>query len=454
MSALWTAEELRAATGGTCADGLAVTGITIDTRATGAGDLFVALRAARDGHDFVAEAFLRGAAAMVDRDIAGGPTLRVADTLTGLRALGEAGRARSAARVIAVTGSVGKTTTKDMLARACAGLGPTHAAAASHNNHWGVPLTLARLPRDAEWAIIEIGMNNPGEIAPLSVLAAPHVAVITTIGTAHIGNMGSVEAIADEKAMIAAGLVPGGIAVLPQDSPHFARLAGWAEGFRARTIGFGEGPECAARMLSFRGGPEGSVAECELLGRHVEIRLAQPGRHMALNALAALTAIQAAGGDAGLAAAALEGFGAAAGRGAMRRIPTPDGGTALLLDESYNASDSAVRAALSVLAGQKARRRIAVLGDMLEMGVFGPDLHAGLARDAADAADLVFACGPLMGHLFAALPPARRGAHMPDAASLAPVVAAALREGDAVLVKGSLGMRMAEIIRALTERTA
>ncbi|MBB3898466.1 UDP-N-acetylmuramoyl-tripeptide--D-alanyl-D-alanine ligase [Roseococcus suduntuyensis] len=454
MSALWTAEELRAATGGACAEGLAVTGITIDTRATGAGDLFVALRAARDGHDFVAEAFLRGAAAMVDRDISGGPTLRVADTLAGLTALGAAGRARSKARVIAVTGSVGKTTTKDMLARACAGLGPTHAAAASHNNHWGVPLTLARLPRDAAWAIIEIGMNNPGEIAPLARLAAPHVAVITTIGTAHIGNMGSVEAIADEKAAIMSGLGAGGIAVLPQDSPHFPRLAAHAAGFGARVIGFGEGPECAARLLAFRGEAMGSVSECDLLGRHVEIRLAQPGRHMALNALAALTAVQAAGGDAGLAAAALDGFGAAAGRGAMRHIPTPDGGTALLLDESYNASDTAVRAALAVLAGQKARRRIAVLGDMLEMGQFGRDLHAGLASDAADAADLVFACGPMMGHLFAALPPARRGAHMPDAASLAPVVAAALREGDAVLVKGSLGMRMAEIIRALTERTA
>jgi len=454
MSPLWTAAELRAATGGTCADDLTVTGVSLDTRSIGAGDLFVALRAGRDGHDFVAEAFGRGAAAMVERDIPGGPTLRVADTLAGLTALGAAGRARSGARVIAVTGSVGKTTTKDMLARACAALGPTHAAAASHNNHWGVPLTLARLPRDAAWAVIEIGMNNPGEIAPLARLAAPHVAIVTTIGTAHIGNMGSAEAIADEKAMIAAGLVPGGVAVLPQDSPHFARLARHAEGFGARVIGFGEGPECAARMVSWQGDATGCTAEVALLGRNVTITLAQPGRHMAMNALAALTAIQAAGGDVGLAAAALHGFGAAAGRGALRRIGTPDGGAAVLLDESYNASDSAVRAALAVLAGQPARRRIAVLGDMLELGDFGPDLHAGLASDAARAADLVFACGPLMGHLFAALPPAHRGAHTPDAASLAPVVAAALRDGDAVLVKGSLGMRMADIIRALTERTA
>jgi UDP-N-acetylmuramoyl-tripeptide--D-alanyl-D-alanine ligase len=454
MTPLWTAAELRAATGGTCADDLDVTGVSIDTRSIGAGDLFVALRAGRDGHDFVAQAFARGAAAMVDRETPGSRALRVADTLAGLTALGAAGRGRSGARVMAVTGSVGKTTTKDMLARACAALGATHAAAASHNNHWGVPLTLARLPRDAAWAIVEIGMNNPGEIAPLARLAAPRVGIVTTIGTAHIGNMGSAEAIADEKAMIAAGLTEGGVAVLPQDSPHFARLARHAEGFGASVIGFGEGPECSARMLSWRGDATGCTAELALLGRNVTITLAQPGRHMAMNALAALTAIQAAGGDAGLAAAALHGFGAAAGRGAIRRIGTPDGGAALLLDESYNASDSAVRAALAVLAGQPARRRIAVLGDMLELGSFGPGLHAGLASDAAGAADLVFACGPLMGHLFAALPPSRRGAHTPDAASLAPVVAAALRDGDAVLVKGSLGMRMADIIRALTERTA
>ncbi|UPY38193.1 UDP-N-acetylmuramoyl-tripeptide--D-alanyl-D-alanine ligase [Sediminicoccus sp. KRV36] len=454
MIPLWTTEELRAATGGFCADGLTATGVSIDTRSVAAGDLFIALRDQRDGHDFVAEAFARGASAMVERDMPG-PVLRVADTLAGLTALGAAGRARMDGRVIAVTGSVGKTTTKEMLRRACAALGATHASAASYNNHWGVPLTLARMPRGTDWAAIEIGMNHRHEIAPLARLTRPHVVIVTSIGTAHIGHLGSQQAIAEEKADIAAGIEPmglerAGIAVLPQDSPHFDRMAEIARRHGAQVLGFGESPEASARMLAWTGSAAASEAEFELSGRHVTLRLEQPGKHMAMNALAALAAIQAAGGDTGLAAAALSGFGAGAGRGEMRRVATPDNGTALLLDESYNASDSSIRAALLVLAAQKAKRRIAVLGDMRELGDFGPDLHRALASDAAHAADLVYACGPLMGHLFAALPARRQGTHTEDAASLAPIVAAALRDGDAVLVKGSLGMRMAEIIRAIT----
>ncbi|MBS7793096.1 UDP-N-acetylmuramoyl-tripeptide--D-alanyl-D-alanine ligase [Roseococcus sp. SDR] len=449
MTPLWTAGELREATEGSCADELAVTGVSIDTRTVQPGDLFVALRDARDGHDFVEQAFARGASAMVDRDMPG-PVLRVADTLAGLTALGAAGRARMEGRVIAVTGSVGKTTTKEMLKRALGALGPAHASVASYNNQWGVPLTLARMPRGTEWAAIEIGMNHRHEIAPLSRLTRPHVVIVTAIGTAHIGHLGSQEAIADEKAEIAAGIEPGGIAILPQDSPFFARMAAVAESCGATVVGFGESPEASARMLNWRGIDSASEAEFALSGRHVTVRLEQPGKHMALNALAALAAIQAAGGDTGLAAAALSGFGAGAGRGEMRRIATPDGGTALLLDESYNASDSAIRAALAVLAAQKAKRRIAVLGDMRELGEFGPDLHRALAPDAARAAELVFACGPLMRHLFDALPASAQGIHTEDAASLAPLAAAALRDGDAVLVKGSLGMRMVQIIAALT----
>lgn len=454
MTALWTTAELRAATGGSCADGLSATGVSIDTRSIQAGEMFVALRDQRDGHDFVGAAIAAGASAMVDRDMAG-PVLRVVDTLAGLTALGAAGRARMGGRVIAVTGSVGKTTTKEMLKRALAALGPTHASAASHNNQWGVPLTLARMPRETAWAAIEIGMNHRHEIAPLSRLTRPHVVIVTSIGTAHIGHLGSQEAIADEKAEIASGIEPrghegGGIAVLPQESPHFARMAEVARSFGAQVVGFGGSPEASARMLAWRGTDSASEAEFELSGRHVLVRLEQPGKHMAMNALAALAAIQAAGGDTGLAAAALSGFGAGAGRGEMRRIATPDNGTALLLDESYNASDSSIRAALLVLAAQKAQRRIAVLGDMRELGDFGPDLHRALASDAARAADVVYACGPLMGHLFQALPARRQGIHTQDAASLAPIVAAALRDGDAVLVKGSLGMCMAEIIRAVT----
>ncbi len=448
MSALWTAQELRDATGGTCADSLNVTGVSIDTRSIQPNDLFVALRDQRDGHDFVPDALNLGAFAMVDRAM-DGAVLKVSDTLMGLNALGVAGRTRMAGQVIAITGSVGKTTTKDMLKRACAALGATHASAASHNNQWGVPLTLARMPRATQWSAVEIGMNHRHEIAPLSRLARPHVVIVTSVGTAHIGHLGSQEAIAEEKADIAAGLLPRGFAILPQDSPHFGRMAAIVRGLGAQVVGFGESPEASARMLAWRGDASSSEAEFELSGRHVVVRLEQPGKHMALNALAALAAIQAAGGDTGLAAAALSGFGAGAGRGEMRRIATPDDGTALLLDESYNASDSSVRAALLVLAAQKARRRIAVLGDMLELGDFGPGLHRALASDAANAADLVYACGPLMGHLFNALPERRRGFHTEDAASLAPLISAALRDGDAVLVKGSLGMGMAEIIRAL-----
>jgi UDP-N-acetylmuramoyl-tripeptide--D-alanyl-D-alanine ligase len=446
VSALWTFGELRGATGGWLSGEGIATGVSIDTRSLVPGDLFVALRAGRDGHEFVSDAFARGAvAALVDHVVeANGPQLRVQDTLEGLTALGAAGRARFRGRCIAVTGSVGKTTVKEMLRRACAGLGPTHASAASHNNHWGVPLTLARLPGEARWAVVEIGMNNRGEIAPLSRLARPQAAIITTIGTAHIGHLGSQEAIALEKADICAGLVPGGTAVLPEETPFLPLLREVASRQGARIVTFG-----AAQLLECAADAEGSRLTLDILGTRVEVSLAQPGRHMAMNALAALNAIAALGGDPQRAAAALSGFGAGAGRGERRRIATADGGQALLLDESYNASDVALRAALAVLASQPARRRIAVLGDMLELGEFGAGLHEALAPDVAAAADLVYACGPLMAGLFVRLPPDRRGAHAADAASLAPLLRAALRDGDAILVKGSLGMKMAGIVQAL-----
>ncbi len=450
MTALWSFAELRAATGGALAGEGEVCGVSIDTRALAPGDLFVALRAARDGHGFVAEAFSRGAAAaLVERAVAGGPCLRVADTLEGLRALGAAGRARLAGRCIAVTGSVGKTTTKDMLRRACAALGPTHASAASHNNHWGVPLTLARLPRGTAWLACEIGMNNRGEIAPLSRLARPRVALVTAVGTAHIGNLGSREEIAREKADICAGLEPGGVALLPEDSPMLPVLREVAALHGARVETFGE-----RRLLRFEGGAEGSRCVLDVLGARVALALAQPGRHMALNALAALTAVAAAGGDARAAAAALCGFHAGAGRGERRRIAAADGGEAVLLDESYNSSDSALRAALAVLAQTPARRRVAVLGDMLELGRFGPGIHESLAPEVAACADLVYVSGRLMRGLYEALPAEKRGACVADSAALAPIVRAALRGGDAVLVKGSLGSRMAAVVRALENAAA
>ena len=453
MSALWTSAELRAATGGTLPAEVAVTGISIDTRTIQPGDLFVALRDVRDGHDFVADALAKGAAAaLVDRDPPGLPTgaplLHVAETLAGLQALGAAARARSTARVVGVTGSVGKTTTKEMLRTALGALGPTHASAASYNNHWGVPITLARMPRAAGFAAIEMGMNNRGEIAPLARMARPHVAIITAIGTAHIGNLGSQAAIAEEKADILLGLEKGGTAILPADTPFLPRLMERAREVGARILTFGEGARADIQLTDYVAGADKGTARLLMDGLPLSVHLGAPGHHLALNACAVIAAVHALEGDVVAAAEALAAFGAPAGRGERVTLALP-GGPALLLDDSYNASVASIRAGLAVLAAQPATRRIAVLGDMLELGADGPAMHAELAPTVAQAADIVFCCGPLMRGLFDALPDSRRGAHAADSAALAPAVAAALRPGDAVLVKGSLGSRMATVVAAL-----
>lgn len=455
MTALWTSAELRAATGGTLAAEVAVTGVSIDTRSIAPGDLFVALRDARDGHAFVAAALEKGAAAaLVDHDppgvAAGAPLLRVAETLAGLTALGAAGRARSAARVIAVTGSVGKTSTKEMLRAILAASGTTHAAAASYNNHWGVPLTLARMPRAAAFAVIEIGMNHPGEIAPLARLARPHVALITAIEAAHIGHMGSLEAIAREKGSIAEGLEPGGTAILPAGSPMLPILREAAAG--ARILTFGAGGDARATRVATDA--EGSDIEAEILGTRLAFRLGTPGAHMAGNAIAALAAAAAIGADIAAGARALADFRALPGRGDRRRIATPDGGTALLLDEAYNGQPPSMRAALALLKLLPGRRRIAVLGQMGELGDFAVAEHRDLAAHLRVSADLVFACAPLMRHTIEALPPAMVGGWRETSDDLAPLVRAALRDGDTILVKGSLATGMTAVVRALTESTA
>ncbi len=440
MTALWTAYTLQAASGGALSAPFEATGVSIDSRTVRPGDLFVALQGDTDGHAFVADALARGAAgAMVHRTdglSADAPLLVVGDTLAGLHALGRAGRARFTGRMVAITGSVGKTTTKEMLRTALASFGPTHAAEVSYNNHWGVPLTLARLPPDAAFCVAEIGMNHAGEIAPLALLAAPHVAIVTAVASTHIGHLGSLEAIADEKAAILQGLEPGGIAILPGDSPFFGRLAEAAPG-RIFTFGSMEGVD--ARLLHV------APLRASILRRNVELSLAAPGAHMATNAVAALAACAALGLDVALAAEALAAFRPVAGRGLQRPIR---GGDILLLDESYNASSASVRAALGVLAALPGRR-VAVLGDMLELGEFGPAEHAGLTADVTASADLLYACGPLMRHLYAGVPAHARGAHVWDSAALAPLVAAAVQPGDAVLVKGSLGSRMRLVVAAL-----
>ncbi|WP_203073814.1 UDP-N-acetylmuramoyl-tripeptide--D-alanyl-D-alanine ligase [Falsiroseomonas ponticola] len=452
MSMLWDSAGLRDATGGTIGADVAITGVSIDSRSAGPGDLFIALRDARDGHDFVADALGRGAAAaMVDRDPAGVPPgaalLRVGDTLAGLTALGDAGRRRATGRFAGVTGSVGKTTTKEMLRAALSVQGPTHAAVASYNNHWGVPLTLARMPAGSAFGIIEIGMNHPGEIAPLARLARPHVTAITAIEAAHIGHMGSLEAIAREKGSIMEGLLPGGIAVLPAESPFLPLLRDLAQG--AAVMTFGAGGD--ARATGMEPDAEGTTITADIAGRVLRFRLGTPGLHMARNAIAALAVVQALGADVAAAAAALADFRALAGRGDRQRIRTPDGGSATLLDEAYNGQPPSMRAALALLKLLPARRRVAVLGQMGELGDFAVAEHAALGPHIAESADLVFACGPLMQHALAAIPAALQGGWAPTSRDLVPLVLDALRDGDAILVKGSLATGMKTVVQALTE---
>ena len=451
---LWTAAELRDATGGTLAGEPVITGVAIDSRSVQPGDLFVALRDVRDGHDFVPAAFANGAAAaLVDREVEGAPLLQVADTLAGLTALGAAGRARGTARLAAITGSVGKTTTKDMLRHGLSAFGATHAAVASYNNHWGLPLTLARMPRDAAYGVLEIGMNHRGEIAPLARLARPHVVVITQIGAAHIGHLGSLDDIAAEKADILEGLSEGGTAVLPRDNPFFAPIAERAEAAGFTVIGFGEHSQAEARLVSAACGPLSSTAQITLHGQPLTLSISAPGRHLVVNALAALAAGTALGVDAPRFVEALASFRPGAGRGARVPFAVP-GGEALLLDESYNGQPPAMRAALAVLGSQQGGRRIAVLGDMRELGDFGPALHEGLLPDVVGNADLVFCCGPLMRRLYDALPAGLRGAHTETSEELAPLVRKAVQAGDIVLVKGSLGTRMAAVVGALKSQGA
>jgi UDP-N-acetylmuramoyl-tripeptide--D-alanyl-D-alanine ligase len=445
MSALFTADDLCHATGGMMTRPFHASGVSIDSRTVAPGELFIALKTdTGDGHAHVGEALHRGAAGAVVRsrdclpDEA--PLLVVRDTQAALTALGGFARSRFEGAVVAVTGSVGKTTTKEMLRTVLSACGPTHAAAASYNNHWGVPLTLARMPPDAAYAVVEIGMNHPGEIAPLAKLAAPDVAVITNISSAHLGHMGSLEAIADEKSSIMIGLLQGGTAVLPADSDFLQRLES-ALPARTKAVTFGR-----ADLRNVRQDAEGSDVQAIIANYDVRFRINAAGRHMVLNALAALNAAAALGADLPTCAQALGEFSAVAGRGARRPLLA---GAATLLDESYNASGASVRAALSVLRLLPAARRVAVLGDMRELGEHSAREHAALADAVADSADVLYACGPWMKYLFDAVAPELRGVHATDSSALAPAVCAGVRAGDAVLVKGSLGSRMRVVVDAL-----
>ncbi len=462
---LWTGEEIRAAIGDVCLhapDQLpeAISGVTFDSREVGGGEVFFAIRGVRmDGHAFVSEALRKGAALAVvsepDEEMrAAGPLLEVSDTLEALRRLGMAARARTQAKVIGVTGSVGKTTTKEMLKLALSAVGATHAAVASHNNHWGVPLTLARMPRQADFAVIEMGMNAPGEIAALTQLARPHVAIVTQVAESHIGAFGSLEGIAQAKAEIFSGLENGGVAIINADAPHSDRLIAAARAAKAaRIITFGTSDEADVRLIDAVSQEKSVCVTAEVNGRRASFRVGMPGRHVAMNALAVLAAAEALNADLTAVMHALKDMRPPKGRGGRYRLRAADGGEILLLDESYNANPASMRAALGLLAEAEPAaggRRIAVLGDMLELGEAGPLLHAALADDLKNAGvDLLFAAGPLMHHLFEAVPAEMRGAWRETSAALTETLKTALRGGDVVMVKGSLGSRMMPLVEAL-----
>jgi UDP-N-acetylmuramoyl-tripeptide--D-alanyl-D-alanine ligase len=458
---LWTVDEMAAAMGAGRQGALpgAISGISIDSRTIAPGEAFFALADRRDGHDFVNAALsAKAGLAVVAADRRGqfpqdAPLLLVPGVLPALRGLAATARKRTQAKVIAVTGSVGKTSSKDALFLALQKDGETHASVASYNNHWGVPLSLARCPASARYVILEMGMNHAGEIEPLSRLARPHVALITAIAPVHLEFFGTLAKIADAKAEIFLGVENGGAAVLNRDNSQFAHLLRRAkEAGVARIVSFGQHPKADARLIKFALHPECSTVKADILGTELTYKIGAPGRHLVVNSLAVLAAAVVAGADLALAALALAEFRPPAGRGALIALDLP-GGTALLIDESYNANPASVDAALALLGratiGPRGRR-IAVLGDMLELGPRARALHRGLlAPIDAHGVDLVFCCGPLMRALWQALPAGRRGGYAEDSGALEGQVLSALRAGDAVMVKGSLGSRMGRIVKAL-----
>ena len=466
MSApLWTsaamAEAMRASVQGVPPE--AISGLSIDTRTIAPGEAYFAIKGdVHDGHAFVAAALKAGAAlAVVERAqrenfAADAPLLVVDDVLAALVELAIAARARLQGQVIAVTGSVGKTSTKEALRRVLRAQGETHASSASFNNHWGVPLSLARCPASARFAIAEIGMNHAGEIDALVRIVQPHVAIITTVEPVHLEFFAGIEAIADAKAEIFAGIEPGGAAILNRDNSQFARLSRRAKKLGiSRIVSFGAHKKSEARLLDVSLHATCSAVHADILGQDVTYKLGVPGRHMAMNSLAVLAAAALVGADLALAALSLSQFEPAAGRGVRRTLELASG-EATLIDESYNANPASMAAALNVLGQAQLGphgRRIAMLGDMLELGPTSPALHSGLLEAIqTNRIDLVYCCGPLMRNLWDALSTGKRGGYAGSAADLEAQALQAIRAGDAIMVKGSLGSKMKTIVNALEKR--
>jgi UDP-N-acetylmuramoyl-tripeptide--D-alanyl-D-alanine ligase len=457
MSALWTSQSVAAATGGQPHGAFKAKGVAFDSREVGPGDLFIALKGeTADGHEFVERAFAAGAAAaVVDRPVRGSHVV-VADTTDALVALGQSARRRTGAKIIGVTGSVGKTGTKEALWQALDRKAPgrAHRSVKSYNNHVGVPLSLARMPADSRFGIFEMGMNHAGELSALTRLVRPHVAIITAIAPAHIGHFGSLEAIADAKAEIFEGLEPGGTAIIPADSPFSARLYNKALRYTDNVLTFGFNRDADVRALDEVPAKHGgTLVTARLREAHVSFNVAAPGRHWVSNALAIMAAVEAAGGDLGLAGLALAEMPGLPGRGQRLHVPV-EGGEALLIDESYNANPASMEATLLQLGQEKAGRRIAVLGAMKELGAQSDELHASLAGPIGEAgvSDVI-----LVGDEMAPLAEALEGfvslRHVADTRAAIDIIHPLLQAEDVVLVKGSNSIGLSRLVAAIAGET-
>jgi UDP-N-acetylmuramoyl-tripeptide--D-alanyl-D-alanine ligase len=465
MQPLWTsgamAAAMRASAQGAVPE--AISGLSIDSRTVKPGEAYFAIKGeVHDGHAFVEAALKAGAALAVvetgqrEKFASDAPLLVVDDVLGGLVELAHAARARLNGQVIAVTGSVGKTSTKEALLHVLRAQGETHASTASFNNHWGVPLSLARCPADAKFAIAEVGMNHAGEIRQLVKIVRPHVAIITTVEPVHLEFFAGIEAIADAKAEIFEGLEPDGAVVLNRDNAQFARLQARAKELGvSRIVSFGADDGSEVRLLDLSLHATCSAVHADVLGQQVTYKLGMPGRHMAINSLAVLAAAALVGADLARAALSLSQIEPVAGRGVRRALQVANG-EALLIDESYNANPASMAAAINVLGQAPVGphgRRIAMLGDMLELGPSGAALHGGLIEAIkANQIDLVYCCGPLMRNLWDALSTGKRGGYAESAAALEAQAVSAIRAGDAIMVKGSLGSKMKTIVNALERR--
>ncbi|SDC71953.1 UDP-N-acetylmuramoyl-tripeptide--D-alanyl-D-alanine ligase [Sphingomonas sp. YR710] len=452
MTPLWTAFDIAAAVDGEVHGAFDANGVAFDSREVGPGDLFIALRGeATDGHRFLDRAFAAGAAGAIVSDACSGPHVRVEDTADSLIALGIAARKRMKGKVIGVTGSVGKTGTKEALF-ACLdrGLrGGVHRSVKSYNNHTGVPLSLARMPADSRIGIFEMGMNHAGELAALTRLVRPHVAIVTAIAPAHSAYFANEEAIADAKGEIFEGLEPGGIAILPEDSPHRDRLIAAARPYASKIVTFGTSEDADVHVQDVVPLDEGTLVSLILPDRELTFTIAAPGQHWVSNAMAVVAAVWAVGGDlaaAGLAFAEMEGL---AGRGLRSRVPVRDG-EALLIDESYNANPVSMAATIRMLGEQKAVRKVAILGEMRELGVRSPEYHADLVGPLrAAGVDFALLVGSEMRPLANALEGRIDFAHVPDAEAAIAALPGAIAPGDAILIKGSNAIGLSRLVEQL-----